>query len=107
MLNKVILLAGLALLILSTGAEAQQRYSKEIIFNKDKGFFTCSGQTSTLLFKQDCLEISLDRISFGGQIMYEGTCLDANGKKFRLSCSNFVFEPDIIDANTRKSYFDK
>lgn len=86
---------------------AEQRASKEILFSKDRGFFTCSGQTSAPLFKQDCLELNLDRVSFGGQIVYEGSCLDANGKKFRLSCSNYVFEPETLDANAKKSYFDK
>ena len=104
---KSIFLAGLTFFLALSTANAQQRFSKEIIFNKEKGFLTCSGQTSAPLFKQDCLELSFDRISFGGQIMYEGSCLDANGKKFRLSCSNFVFEPDVIDANAKKSYFDK
>lgn len=96
----------LCLLLTSTLSHAQQRLIKDTVFMKDKGFFTCSGQTSTILFKQDCLEINLDRISFGGQIMYEGTCLDANGKKFRLSCSNYVFEPETLDANAKKTYFD-
>ena len=97
----------LAALLISSVASAQQKFSREIMFNKERGFFTCSGSTSTPLFKQDCLEISLDRISFGGQMIYEGSCLDANGKKFRLSCSNFVFEPEALDANAKKSYFDK
>ncbi len=81
--------------------------TKETIFNKEKGFLSCSGSAASLLFKQDCLELSLDRISFGGDIVYEGTCLDANGKKFRLSCANFVFEPDAIVNDAKKSYFDK
>lgn len=80
---------------------------KENIFNKEKGFLTCSGSAAAPLFKQDCLELTLDRISFGGNLMYEGTCLDANGKKFRLACSNFIFEPDAIVNDAKKSYFDK
>ena len=97
----------LCLFFISSPIFAQQRLNKDTVLSKDKGFFTCSGQTSSILFKQDCLEVNLDRISFGGQIMYEGTCLDANGKKFRLSCSNYVFEPDSLDANEKKTYFNK
>lgn len=94
-------------LIISSSAIAAGTSSKETIFNKEKGFLSCSGSAASLLFKQDCLELSLDRISFGADIVYEGTCLDANGKKFRLSCANFVFEPDAIVNDAKKSYFDK
>jgi hypothetical protein len=80
---------------------------KEPVLTKDNGYFTCSGQASAILFKQNCLEVTLDRVSSGANIVYEGTCLDPNGKKFRLSCTNFVFEPEALDANAKKNYFDR
>jgi hypothetical protein len=97
----------LVLLSISGVANAQQKLWKENIFNKERGFFSCSGMSSAPLFKQECLELSLDRISFGGDIIYEGTCLDSSGKKFRLSCSNFTFEPEVLESGTKKNYFDK
>lgn len=104
---KKILFSVIFISILATSAMAAGTSTKETIFNKEKGFLSCSGAASSLLFKQDCLELSIDRISFGGDIVYEGTCLDGNGKKFRLSCANFVFEPDAIVNDAKKSYFDK
>lgn len=80
---------------------------KEGIFNKEKGFFTCNGGSSAPLFKQDCRELTLDRVSFGGDIVYEGWCLDSNGTKYILSCENFAFEPEKITNNTKKNYFDQ
>lgn len=81
--------------------------SKENIFLKEKGFFTCSGGSSAPLFKQDCRELSIDRVSFGGSIVYEGWCLDSNGTKYILSCSSFAFEPEKVISNTKQNYFDK
>lgn len=81
--------------------------AKENVFTKEKGFFTCNGGSAAPLFKQDCLELTLDRVSFGGDIIYEGTCLDSNGKQFVLSCTNFAFEPNKLTASTKKNYFDK
>lgn len=94
----IILLPTFALAAMST---------KENIFNKEKGFFSCTGASSSPLFKQDCLELTLDRISFGGDIVYEGACLDSNGKKFRLSCANYAFEPEAAETGAKKNYFDK
>lgn len=107
MFKKTLSLLFLALLLLPWSATAQQKLWKENIFNKERGFFSCSGMSSAPLFKQECLELSIDRISFGGDIIYEGTCLDSSGKKFRLSCSNFTFEPEVLESGTKKNYFDK
>lgn len=94
-------------MLLFSNGFAAERSVKENIFLKDKGFFTCNGGSAAPLFKQDCLELSLDRVSFGGDIMYEGTCLDSNGKQFVLSCTNFAFEPNKVTASTKKNYFEK
>ena len=80
--------------------------SKESIATKDKGFITCVGGASLPLFKQACEELTLDRVSFGANVSYEGTCVDIGTKKFIFSCSNFVFEPDKL-APSRKPYFEQ
>lgn len=106
MIKKFVFFA-LTILLLSAPAVHAVNSYKENIFNKEKGFFSCSGSSSAPIFKQDCLELTLERVSFGGDIVYEGTCLDSNGKKFRLSCSNFTFEPEVVESGAKKNYFDK
>lgn len=94
----------------SIPAQAQNSFGqlkKEPVLARDSGFFTCNGGSSAPLFKQDCNEISVDRVSFGGNILYEGWCLDSNGKKYVFSCAHFTFEPEKITTNTKKGYFDK
>jgi hypothetical protein len=86
---------------------AQKGSVKENLFNKDKGFFTCNGGSSAPLFKQDCKELSLDRVSFGGDIVYEGSCLDSNGAKMILSCISFAFEPDRVVPSGKKNFFEQ
>lgn len=97
----------LLMVLVAKNSFAIDHSTKENVFAKEKGFFTCNGGSAAPLFKQDCLELTLDRVSFGGDIVYEGTCLDSNGKQFVLSCTNFAFEPNKLTANTKKSYFDK
>lgn len=86
----------LTLLIISMSAFAQKKTStKEIVLDKKRGFLTCSGGTSAPLFKQDCKLLTIHRVSFGGDIIYEAQCKDSSGTDFFVTCIAFSYEPDL------------
>ncbi len=66
---------------------------KQKLVHQEKGFITCAGGgTGAPLFQQECKELTLSRVTTGGAIRYEGSCLDNNEKNFLLACDSFVFE---------------
>lgn len=90
MMKRVVLTA---VVLISTGALAQNRPSSEKLMTDQKGFFTCTGGgTSAPLFNRDCVKLNLSRVSSSGSIKYEGTCFDSNDTTFYLACDSFTFE---------------
>ena len=83
------------ILLLSTAAWAAPS-TKENMYTKSRGFFTCTGGMNAPLLKQDCRELTMYRVSFGGTAVYESTCLDTNGTTYQMSCSSYVFEPEHV-----------
>lgn len=68
--------------------------AKETVLSQKKGFFTCSGGTQVPLFKQDCVALNIQRVSFGGSMTYEAQCKDSSGTEYFTACLAFSFEPD-------------
>lgn len=84
-------------------SQAKAKSVHEPILEKVRGFFTCSGGTNAPLFKQDCKLLSVERVSFGGDLKYEAKCKDSSGTTFHVACIAYSFEPDqsvsIPDTN--------
>jgi hypothetical protein len=103
----VFLLLFVAPLAMAQAGKAPIASIKERLFDEEKGFFTCSGGSSSALFNQDCKKLTLDRVSFGGSIAYEALCIDSNNTPFFISCLAVSFERDKSMVKTDQGFFDR
>lgn len=80
-------------LLLSPFQLLAENSTEKNLFTNESGFIVCNGGgTNNPLFSKDCSKITIQRVSAGGGIKYEGNCIDSNGITFFLACDAINFE---------------